>query len=153
MTLLQRSLRHSGFSLIEVLCAILIMGFGIAGLTFGISTALISSKESELQTTAALIAAGRVELLRADGFILEGEEEGGFTGGLAMYRWRQSVLPSREIDGLYEVIVVVEHSDTEQSLYELRTLVFDPPIESDSEDSERENRRGSGRQRERGNRQ
>jgi hypothetical protein len=63
------------------------------------------------------------------------------------------VLPSREIDGLYEVIVVVEHSDTEQSLYELRTLVFDPPIESDSEDSERENRRGSGRQRERGNRQ
>ena len=53
--------RNSGFSLVEVMCAILILGIALAGLTQGVTTALTSSKESELQTTAALFAAGLVE--------------------------------------------------------------------------------------------
>ena len=48
--------RNSGFSLVEVMCAILILGIALAGLTEGVTTALTSSKESELQTTAALLA-------------------------------------------------------------------------------------------------
>ena len=47
-----------GFSLVEVMVAVLILGVALAGLTEGITTALSSNKESELQTTAALIAAG-----------------------------------------------------------------------------------------------
>ena len=50
--------RNAGFSLIEVMCAVLILGIGIAGLTQGITTALASSKEAEVQTAAALLAAG-----------------------------------------------------------------------------------------------
>ena len=48
---------RSGFSLIEVMVAILILGIALVGLTQGISTALGSSKESELQTTAAAFGA------------------------------------------------------------------------------------------------
>src|SRR5882762_5584731 len=58
--------RNGGFSLVEVMCAILILGIGLVGLTQGITAALQSSKESELQTTAALLAAGQIETLRAD---------------------------------------------------------------------------------------
>src|SRR3954453_14697321 len=46
-----------GFSLIEVMVAVLILGVAVAGMVQGITAALSSSKESELQTTAALIAA------------------------------------------------------------------------------------------------
>ena len=54
-----RALRHNAaFSLVEVLCAIFILGVGLVGLTQGITTALSSNKEAELQTAAALIAEG-----------------------------------------------------------------------------------------------
>jgi prepilin-type N-terminal cleavage/methylation domain-containing protein len=39
----------AAFSLIEVLCAILILGVAMAGLTRGITTALSSTKESEVK--------------------------------------------------------------------------------------------------------
>ena len=56
---------NAGFSLVEVMVAILILGIALVGLTQGITTALSSSKESELQTVAALFAAGQIETLRA----------------------------------------------------------------------------------------
>src|SRR6202012_2526970 len=52
---------EGGFSLIEVMVAILILGIALTGLVHGITTALSSSKESELQTVAALYAQGKIE--------------------------------------------------------------------------------------------
>src|SRR2546425_242814 len=98
--------RDAGFSLVELMCAILILGVGLVGLTQGITTALSSNKESELQTTAALIAAGRIETLRAEGYLMEGEDEGDSEEGLALYHWRQTITRGK-IDGLYDVAVVV----------------------------------------------
>jgi len=54
-----------GFSLIETMLAILILGTGLVGLTHGITAALRASKESELQTKAALFAAGQIEDARS----------------------------------------------------------------------------------------
>ena len=76
----------SGFSLVEVMCAILILGIALAGLTQGVTTALTSSKESELQTTAALYAAGQIESLRAEGYLSDGETQGDCGEGLSLYR-------------------------------------------------------------------
>jgi Tfp pilus assembly protein PilV len=108
------------------MCAILILGIGLVGLTQGITAALQSSKESELQTTAALIAAGQIETLRADGFVTDGEAEGDGEGELSMYHWKRSITATK-IDGLHDVQVVVENSNSGKSIYELRTLLFDPP--------------------------
>lgn len=116
--------RNAGFSLIEVMCAILILGIALVGLSQGITTALSSSKESELQTSAALIAAGRIETLRAEGYLIDGMESGELEGNLALYRWQQSITQTA-IDGLHEVSVVIEHARTGQPIYELRTLLFD----------------------------
>jgi prepilin-type N-terminal cleavage/methylation domain-containing protein len=118
--------RHNAaFSLVEVLCAIFILGVGLVGLTHGIATALSSSKEAELQTTAALIAAGQIETLRADGFVIEGTTEGSCGQGLSLYRWKQTATKT-SLDGLYEIAVVIENSNTGREIYTLRTLMFDP---------------------------
>ena len=82
-----------GFSLIETMLAILILGTGLAGLTHGITAALRASKESERQTKAALFSAGQIEILRAERCLLEGETEGDCGSGLANYGWRQTVKP------------------------------------------------------------
>ena len=132
--------RNAGFSLIEVMLAILILGIALVGLTQGITTALSSSKESELQTTAALLAAGRIETLRADGYLTDGVEEGEGEAGLSLYRWKQTI-SSTSIDGLHEVEVIVENSNSRQAIFELRTLLFDPPLYPTQ--SESSNRRDS----------
>jgi len=142
----------SGFSLVEVMCAILILGIGLFGLTEGITAALKSSKESEVQTAAALIAAGQIETLRAEGYVIDGDTDGDCEGGLALYRWKQSV-KSAAIDGLHEVEVIVENSKSGKTIYELRTLLFDPPLNDlPSEGSkDKKNPEGS-KKRERGGR-
>ena len=66
---------QAGFSLIEVIVAILILGVALVALTDGVTSALTSSKASELQTTAAMLAAGQIETLRATGDYPDGETE------------------------------------------------------------------------------
>jgi len=129
--------RRGGFSLIEVMCAILILGIGLVGMTQGMTAALTSSKESEVQTAAALIAAGQIEALRAEPFINSGETEGDCGDELSLYRWKQTITTT-SIDGLYDVEVVIENSKSGQSIFDLRTLLFDPPSPSLDTPSSRE---------------
>src|SRR5580704_7057982 len=114
---------RAGFSLIEVMVAILILAIALTGLTAGITTALKSSKESELQTTAALFASGQIELLRAQADWTDGTEQGDCGATLPLYRWQQTVSPT-DISGLHEVDVVVENSRTGEDIYELKTMLF-----------------------------
>ncbi|MEI9863348.1 MAG: prepilin-type N-terminal cleavage/methylation domain-containing protein [Limisphaerales bacterium] len=109
--------------------AILILAIALGGLTRGITTALASSKESELQTTAALFAAGQIELLRAQKDLVDGTESGDCGGGLSLYRWKQTVSPTN-ISGLHEVDVVVENARTGAEIFELKTLLFQIPDDS-----------------------
>jgi prepilin-type N-terminal cleavage/methylation domain-containing protein len=122
-------LHQAGFSLVEVMVAILILGIALVGLTQGITTALGSSKESELQTTAALFAAGQIELLRAEGGLLDEETSGVCGTGLELYRWEQSVTPT-DIEGLHEVLVSIQSTRDGKTIYELRTLLFERPDDS-----------------------
>lgn len=116
----------AAFSLVEVMVAILILGVGLVGLTEAVTSALRSAKESEVQTMAVLEAAGKIEELRADGFYTEGETDGECTSGLSQYRWRQTVARG-EAEGLYEVTVAIEHGSSGKQVYELKTMLFDPP--------------------------
>ena len=124
--------QNAGFSLVEVMCAILILGVAMVGLTTGITTALGSGKESELQTAAALIAAGQIEMVRADGILIDGVEEGEGANDMSLYRWQRSVT-STPVEGLHEVIVTVNHAKSGKSIYELRTLLFEPPSDTASD--------------------
>ncbi len=113
-------MNHSaGFSLIEVMVAILILAIALVGLTQGITTALASSKESELQTTAA----------KKD--LADGTDNGDCGTMLPLYRWKQTISPA-DVSGLHDVDVVVENSQTGAEIYELKTLLFEIPDGSGS---------------------
>jgi prepilin-type N-terminal cleavage/methylation domain-containing protein len=116
---------NSGFSLVEVMCAILILGVALAGLAQGLSTALGSSKETEIQTTASLLAAAQIETLRAEKTLTDGETDGDCSTNLPTYHWRQ-LITTTDINGLHEVKVTIESTNTSLVIYELRTLLFDP---------------------------
>ncbi len=131
---------NSGFSLVEVMCAILILSVALAGLTEGVTTALTSSKESELQTTAALYAAGLIETLRAQGDLIDGMTDGDCGESLPLYHWKQYITGAG-IEGLHEIDVVVERASTGQPIYELRTMLFQPPEETPRRPSEANRRR------------
>lgn len=138
--------QNAGFSLVEVLCAILILGIALVGLTQGITTALHSSKESELQTAAALLAAGQIETLRAEGYLTERTTEGEGGEGLSLYRWKQSITGT-SIDGLFDVVVAVENAQTGTAIYELRTMLFEPPssFSSTGADDRKDSKRRGGK--------
>ena len=131
---------NAGFSLIEVLIAVLILGIGLVGITHGITTALAASKDAELQSAAALFAAGQLEVLRAEGYVIEGETEGQCDGMLANYSWVQDVTETQP-EGLFEVTLTIQHTERGEELFELKTLLFDAPIIRDDEEEERRNER------------
>ena len=116
---------QQGFSLVEVMVAILILGVALAGLTHGITTALASSKDSELQATAALFAQGKIETLRAEQEVENGDTDGDCGAGLETYHWKQTISAS-DMDGLHEVLVTVTDVRSKQEIFELRTLLFQP---------------------------
>lgn len=120
------SLSQAGFSLIEVILAVLILGVALVGLTEGVTSALTSSKTSETQTTAAMLAAGQIETLRAAGSYMDGETEGDFGDEFPQYRWTQTIADA-DISGLYDVDVVIADNQTGKTLYDLRTLLFELP--------------------------
>jgi prepilin-type N-terminal cleavage/methylation domain-containing protein len=120
------SARHhnGGFSLIEVMCAILIMGVALVALTRGMTTALASSKDSEIQSTVVGLAAGQIETLRASAVLTDDTTEGDFGDSFPRYKWEQTISPA-EVDGLHQVDVSVKDARTGATLYKLTTLLFD----------------------------
>ncbi len=128
----------AGFSLIEVMCAILILGLGIAGMTHGVATALRSAQQANLETRAALLAAGQIETLRAEGFFTEGTTTGSGPQDLAHLQWDQTILKSNP-DGLYNVTVTVHLTNSPKPICELHTLLFDPPASTTSSSSQTNN--------------
>lgn len=141
----------AGFSLVEVMVAILILGVGVAGLTEGITTALRSARESQLLGAAMLEAEGVIELLRAEGYVTDGTTEGECSPALKPHRWKRTV-SATDLEGLHDVEVRVEDGRTGKTLCELRTLVFEAPTSSPASSSGRGSeaeirRRERGRQR------
>ena len=137
---MKRDSHNAGFSLVEVIVAVAILSIALVGLTHGITAALGSNKESELQTTAAMFASGMIENLRAEGDIEDGQMEGTCGEELPLYNWTESI-SGAGIDGLHEVDVTVQSARTGMTIYELRTLLFETP--ADSTDNGSKNGSGS----------
>lgn len=121
--------REGGFSLVEVLCALVILGVGLVGVTQGITLSLHSSKDAEHYTTAVLLAAGKLETIRTEGYLTSGEDDGEFGDAFPQLSWKQNVKET-SLDGLYEVEVTIELRDSDRVVYELRTFLFDMPYQS-----------------------
>jgi len=135
----------AGFSLVEILVAIVILGFGLVGMSQAITTALSASQDAEHHTTAVMLAAGQMEELVMDPLLTAGENEGVFEAVFPGYRWKTSVVETDQ-DGLLEATVSIEKGESTVSVFELKTLVFIQPMTSSEEESLRASRtrRGGG---------
>lgn len=132
---MNHSSHNAAFSLIELMVAMLILGVALVGLTRGITTALGSNKESELQTAAALIAAGQIETLRAEkDALIDGTTQGDCGEDLPLYRWTQTISPA-QIDGLHDITVAVQKANSGETIFELTTELFDPDYPSQDENA------------------
>lgn len=120
--------RQAGFSLIELLFSVLILGVGIAGMTRGVTAALSANKESEIQTKATLFAAGQIELIRSEGFYVSGENEGECGIAVPGHSW-QSSLTETDSEGLFHVVVsIVPTNALDRVTVSLETMLFEPPL-------------------------
>jgi len=118
--------RRSGFSLVEALVSLLILGMGIVGISQGLALSYVSSRTAESRTAAALLASARLELIRSEGMILAGEDEGDFGAGYDGWTWKETIIET-PIEGLHEVAVSVHRAPAGEKVYELRTLLYDMP--------------------------
>jgi type II secretory pathway pseudopilin PulG len=128
--------RNAAFSLVEILCAVLVLAVALTGMIQGVTTALSSTKDSEVQTVAALFAAGQIETLRAEGGLQDGTSEGDCGEALPLFRWQQTLSPAG-VDGLHEVSVVIENAKSGKMIYDLKTLLFEVPAGLQSETNNR----------------
>ena len=135
-----------GFSLIEILCAVVILAVALTGMVQAVTSALGSTKESELQTVAALFAAGQIETIRAEGDLKDGTTDGECGEGLTAYHWQQTI-SAAGVDGLHQVAVVVQETKSGRPIYELSTFLFEAP--EDVRPTSTNPRRDSGPQRRR----
>ena len=125
--------RDNGFSLIEVMLAILIVSIALVGLTNGITAGLASAKDSEIATKVSLLAAGQIEMLRADAILTDGVTEGDFGDDMPQYAWEQTIEPA-DVGGLHHVKVVVKDAKSGDPLYQLETMLFDTDYPASSDD-------------------
>lgn len=137
-------MRQGGFSLVEVLCAILILGVSLVGMVEGITASLSATKESEILTTAALLASGKMETLRCESVLKDGSEDGDWGKGFSAFRFRQTIAAT-EHEGLHDVTVSVLHGKSSVPVYELRTMIYLLPLSRESEAALKDKKAKSGR--------
>ena len=77
---------------------------------------------SAQHTQAVLLAASRLELLRAEGDWSTGETE----GKAETFRWRQTIAAT-PVEGLHEVKVAVSRPPSEAPVFSLTTLLYQAP--------------------------
>ena len=115
-----------GFSLVETLVAVVVLGVGLVGMIHGITAVLEGARIAEQRSRAVLLAVEQMELMRTDTSFASGEYEGDFGDDFPGYGWKSSVVES-DAAGLFEITVTVIQAPAGSQLYQLVTLAFVPP--------------------------
>lgn len=122
--------RRAGFTLLEMLVAMVLLAIGITGAMAALSGTLQGAGLAEEYTTAGLLAQSRLtELEQVDGLI-EGTAEGDFGEDYPGWRWEQEVVQA-ESEGLLQVTVtVIWQSGSTERTYTLTTYRLQPAEET-----------------------
>jgi len=95
--------QHSGFTLLEVMIAVAILGVSLAAISGAISTAVRSVSLSSRYEQARQVAESRLALFLAQKPVVAGNYSGE-DGNIA---WEIGALPNPEINGLMNITVEV----------------------------------------------
>jgi general secretion pathway protein I len=104
---------HRGFTLIEVLVALVIVALGMSALLESLGSAADTSNWLRDKTFAQWIAFNQLETLRLSGTLpTDGTTDGELDYAGRHWRWRQTVADFGYFPGLFRVDVKVEPADT-----------------------------------------
>jgi len=111
-----------GFSLVEMLAALVIFSLGVVGTLHAFGVAVRATGTTRSYTRSSLLCQQLVEETIVQGDLLEGTDEGTFDPPADAFRWTREITAT-DTDGLYEVRVSVTWPEpgTERS-FELVTL-------------------------------
>lgn len=123
---LTRPSRRGGFSLIEVLTALIIFSIAVVAFVQSMGSSIRIQSTLVSEQRASMLAENILEEIKYTGDLAEDEARGEFEGADLAYRWTTSVRET-DIAGLMQVDVVVSWSDGPgQRDYRLRTLMLQP---------------------------
>lgn len=116
---------RGGFTLIEVLAALLIFGVALVAFmqSLGESTRLQGDLASRRR--AEMLAQNLIEELRLGGDYETGNDDGEFKDADAIYRWSTEITADPQHARLNRVTVRIDWNDGRERRYELTTLLAD----------------------------
>jgi len=126
---MQRVTNRSGFTLIEVLVAIVLLGVGVAGVHIGLSAVARNTARLEESARANRLGARKLDELIANGEAATGNASGDFSEeGAPNISWSLSSEPTG-VENLNAIVLTVQTpQDTQDSAKQLRTLLYLPPV-------------------------
>ena len=126
-----RRRRQAGFTLIEMVVAIVLLALGVVGALACISSATRSTSISSEYTTAALLAQQKLAEVEAQPDQIQGgEQSGDFGEEYSNFSWRQNI-ESSNIASLMRVTLSIEwKSGASQRQAQFVTYVLIPPEET-----------------------
>lgn len=121
---------RAGFTLLEVIVSLAVMGVGIVAVLEAYSAAMRLSLQDEFLTTATFLAAGKMEEVMKETYITPGTDEGEFGDEFPDFQWTVEIADS-EIEGLELVTVAVawEVAGRNDQLVLTTALPYNEPTE------------------------
>lgn len=109
-----KSQKESGFTLVEVLAALLIFSFAIVGLTHSGTESVRAVSVLEDKTYAGIVADNRIVQARLKPLKI-GASSGAEIAAGREYEWRE-VVSKTESKGFYQILITVKSKDADQIL-------------------------------------
>lgn len=123
---MMRARRQRGFSLVEVLTALVIFSVAIVAFIQGMGASTAIQADLIWEQRAAMLAENVMEEIRYTNDLEEGANEGEFEGD-AQYHWASLIEPT-DIEGLMSVTVTITwHDGRREANYSLSTLMMAQP--------------------------
>jgi type II secretion system protein I len=121
--------QDSGFTLIEILVSLAIMGLVLPIVLMAFTNGARSRAVAANRTTAAYLLRDKITEMEATGVPEVGDDAGEFEAGTT-YTWQTSVATT-DIEGLYDVTVAILWTERgEERSFSIRLYMADPAVSS-----------------------
>jgi type II secretion system protein I len=115
--------RRRGFTLIEVMAALVIFGVAIIGYMQSIGESSRIQADLAGQQQAIMLAQNALEEMRFSGQYELGVEDGAYEEENTGFFWRTEVSENEDVEGLVDVVVTIAWNDGIERDYSLATQI------------------------------
>lgn len=123
--------KKRGFTLIEVLVAIILLGTGIAAVSLALGNVARNAARIEESASLNRLAARKLDELVATGEATNGNASGTFEEGFPNVNWAITSEPSG-VENLNTITITVSKEANDETGKQMSTLVFVPPVEEEA---------------------